>query len=64
MFNVIFNIAISAIAGFFVFICWNNPQNFAYLGAIGWILVSGYFFLCSLIEQYILKEKNDSNYTK
>jgi len=56
-----FNIIISVIAGSFAFVCWNNSQEGGYLGAIGWILVSGYFFLCSLIEQYILKEKNDSN---
>jgi len=56
-----FNLTISAMAGFFVFMCWNNPQESGYLGAIGWIFVSIYFFICSLIEQYIEKGKNDLN---
>jgi hypothetical protein len=47
-----FNISVSAIAGSFVFVCLNDPQESAYLAAIGWALVSGYFFLCSLIEQF------------
>lgn len=55
------NIGISAIAGLFVFMCWSNPQEFAYLGAIGWIFVSAYFFMCSLIEQYIQKLKDDTD---
>ena len=55
------NIGISAVAGFFVFMCWNNPQEFGYLGAIGWIFVSAYFFMCSLIEQYIQKLKDDTD---
>jgi hypothetical protein len=56
-----FNITISAISGFFVFVCWTNPQEIGVLGAIGWIFVSGYFFLCSLIEQFIQNEKNEQD---
>ena len=55
------NLTISAIAGFFVFACLNNPQEIGYLGAIGWVFVSIYFFICSMINQYIQKEKNDPN---
>ena len=54
---IMFNIVISAIAGFFAYICGSDLQEIGVLGAIGWILVSGYFFLCELIEQYIQKEK-------
>ena len=59
-----FNITISAIAGFFVFACWVNPQETGVLGAMGWIFISVYFFMCSLIEQYISdmqKDKNDQD---
>lgn len=52
-----FNLTFSAMAGCFAFICASNSQENGVLGAIGWILVSGYFFLCELIEQYIQKEK-------
>jgi len=55
-----FNLTISAMAGFFVFMCWNNPQESGYLGAFGWVFVSIYFFICSMINQYIQKEKNGS----
>ena len=55
-----FNLTISAVAGFFVYVCWNNPQESGYLGAFGWVFVSIYFFICSMINQYIQKEKNGS----
>lgn len=56
-----FNVGISAIASFFVYVCWISPQESGLLGAIGWIFVSAYFFMCSLIEGYIQKEKNDAD---
>ncbi len=54
-----FNIGISAIASFFVYVCWINESG--PLGAIGWMFVSAYFFMCSLIEGYMQKEKNDAD---
>lgn len=55
------NLTISAVAGFFVFMCWNNPQESGYLGAIGWIFVSIYFFMCTIIDQHIRKFKDDTD---
>jgi hypothetical protein len=57
--SIMFNVGISAIASFFVYVCWINESS--PLGAIGWMFVSAYFFMCSLIEGYIQKEKNDAD---
>lgn len=50
MFN---NLAISAICGFISYYVYRES---GLLASFGWILCSGYFFLCQLISEY--EEKN------